>query len=348
MSTTLDIDAALNDVLDHEYDQASSTPVDAHPEPYITALPVSALFADPTYQRDLDPFRVDKMAADYRIALVGIIEVSKRRDGRFAVLDGQHRVATVKARAFGSQNEDPHVPVRVHDGLSVTEEASLYHQLNTTRRQLTGWDRWVARRGAGDQTVLDIEASIHRAGLITGTGVGANILRATGACEKVASLGGVPLLDEVLSVLRRSWPDDQSGLDGAIITGLGHVLNSYHRDELDLVRMVDALSGVLPRQLTARSAAVREIHKGTLDRLTAHVIVERYNTTKGARVQPFFERVKPLAKAVDLKAKRRKERNASIVAWARENGWPEARKVSAKLREAYAAAHGSTLVEEGQ
>lgn len=339
--TTLDLDAALNDVLDHEYDTAPETPpAETKPEPYITALPVSALFVDHSYQRDLDPFRVDKMAADYRVALVGIIEVSRRPDGRCAILDGQHRTATVKTHAFGSPNEDPHVPVRVHEGLSVVEEASLYHQLNTTRRQLTGWDRWVARRGAGDQAVLDIEASVHRAGLVTGYGAGSTVLRATRACEKVVTLGGIPLLDEVLDTIRKTWPDDQAALDAAIITGLGQVLNAYSRDELDLARVIETLSGIMPRQLTARAAAMREVHKGTLDRLTGHVIVERYNTAKGGRVTPFFERVKPLAKAVSMKHKREQERNAQIVAWAKENGWPEARKVSSKLRGAYAAAHG--------
>lgn len=346
--TNINLDAALADVLDHEYEPTAGAPVapTAPAEPYIAALPVSALFTDHTYQRPLDPFRVNKMADAFNLALVGIIEVSARPNGRYAVLDGQHRAALVRTVAFGSTNEDPHVACRVHTDLDVVAEAKLYHQLNTTRKQLNGWDRWVARRGAGDQAVLDIEASCARNGLIVGMQAGGNVLRSTKACEVIVEQGGIPLLDEVLSVTRMAWPDDQSGLDGTILQGLGHVLSAYRRDELDLTRLVETLSGVVPRQLVARAAAVREIHKGQLHRLAAHVIVERYNTVKGGRLVPFFDRVKPVSKTVTAKSKLQAEQRTQILAWANETAWDSRsnhRRASKAMCEAYAAAHGTEV-----
>lgn len=339
-TTDLDLDAALNDVLDHEYDSAPAA-APAETEPYIAALPVSALFADPTYQRDLDTFRVDKMADVYRVALVGIIEVSERADGRYAILDGQHRAAVVKSVAFGTPNPDPHIPCRIHTGLSVTQEAETYGQLNTTRRQLTGWDRWVARRGAQERAVLDIEQCAHRHGLVVGMQAGGNVLRATKACENVVAIGGVPLLDEVLSTVRQTWPDDQAGMDAAILLGLGLVLSSYDRDELDLARLVNTLAGVLPRQLTARASAAREIHKGALSRLAAHVIVEQYNSIKAGRVTPFLDRVKPQTKTITDKTRRKAEKRDAILFWAATSGdWVKPPKqLSRALVEAYDAAH---------
>lgn len=341
--TTIDVDAALNEVLDHEYDPPNTPlqPVVERPAPYIAAVPVSRLFADSTYQRDLDTHRVDKMAADFQIALVGIIEVSLRDGGVCAILDGQHRWGAVKANAFGSADEDPHVPCRIHTGLTVTEEADLYHRLNTTRRSLTGWDRWVARRGAGDPAALAIEACAARNDIVIGMHAGTNVLRATKACENVVALGGIALLDEVLGLIRKTWPDDQAGFDAAIVYGLGHVLDGYTRDELDIERLVATLSGIVPRQLTARAAAVRELHKGTMDRLAAHVIVDRYNATKGGRLQPFFERVRPVSKTKTAQAKSRDQKRQQVLAWAKETNWSGRQdRVTPKLVAAYEAAHG--------
>lgn len=301
--------------------------------PYVAALPVGRLFADSAYQRELDLLRVERMSAAFDIALVGIIEVSERDDGRFAILDGQHRWATVRDVSFNSSDENPHVVCRIHRDLTVTEEAALYHQLNTTRKQLTGWDRWLARRTAQEPLVLDIEACAQRVGLTIAMTEGQNVLRATKACENVVELGGIQLLENALTLIRTAYPDDQSGLDAAIIQGLAHVLHAYTREELDLERLVQSLATILPRQLTARADAVRELHKGTRDRLAAHVIVERYNTGKGGRVQPFFERVKPQTKAKLDAAGRR---NLAIREWAIRAGVIESgQRVTKRVREAY-------------
>lgn len=320
LDTGIDLDAALGDVLDHEYDHADTQSA-TEQEPYVTALPVDELFADHTYQRELDEHRVNKMAANYRLALVGIVEVSDRgphaTGPRYAILDGQHRWATVRNRAFGDART-PHLPCRVHTGLTVDQEAKLYHELNTTRKQLTGWDRWLARRGAGDPIVRDIEALLDRHGLKVALRGGGNIFRATRTAEKIVELNGLPLLDSVISVVRSAWPEDQNGMDGHILHGLAHVLSAYTRDELDLERLTAVLAGIMPRQLAARAAAVRELHKGTMDRLAAHVIVERYNASKGPRLEPFFTRVKPISKAKTAKAQYDADYRAAVLTWARE------------------------------
>ena len=336
---TFNLDAILNDVHDGILD-VDTTTTPTTPEPYIAAVPVNSLFADPLYQRTLDEVRVDKMAAAYQVALVGIIEVSARPDGRYAILDGQHRVAVAKSVAFGTPNQNPHVPCRIHTGLTGADEATLYHQLNTTRRQLTGWDRWVARRGAGDPDVLAIEASARRNNLIIGAHVGPNVLRSTQACERVVTLGGIALLDEVLSVIRAAWPADQAALENGIIQGVGFILTGYTRDELDTTRLVTQLGTILPRQLTARARAAAEVHKGTAPRLVGHVMIDLYNGPRAGRVEPFLVRVKPQSTTVTDKHRKEKEHRALVFAWAEETSWPGRRdRMSAKLAAAYSARH---------
>lgn len=314
-------------------------------EPYVTALPATALFADDAYQRDLDEARVGRMTRDYDPALVGIIEVSARRDPagdvtRYAILDGQHRWALV--RNVADDSSAPHLVCRVHTGLTIDEEATLYHRLNTTRKQLTGWDRWKARRSAGDPVALAIEKAATDAGYTISYRLIRGTITATKACENVYKIGGTPLLVEVLNTIRTAYRDDTDAVTAGIIHGLGHILSAYDRDELDHARLVEALAGIVPRQLNARAAAVREIHKGTTDKLTAHVIVDQYNQLRRAgQVTAFFDRVRPQTankgtqRAADL------EHAATVRAWARENGLiaPAATYVPKDVHTAYAAAH---------
>lgn len=330
--------AAQDHHLDAGVDAPAERPAsDGSPrrDPYVAALPVAALFADPLYQRELDERRVQKMATSYDPALVGILEVSRRTDDQYAILDGQHRWAAYRDHAFDT-SESPHVACRVHTGLTVAEEADLYHRLNTTRKQLTGWDRWLARRGAGDSQVTAIEATLAEHNLTVGPGAGGNVFRATRSAELVVDLGGTALLTTVVGIIRAAWPDDQAGLDGAIVHGLGHVLNLYSRDELDTARLTTVLAGHMPRQLTARASAARELHTGTMDRLSAHVIIDRYNASKGPRVEPFFTRIKPVSKTPTAKARAEAEYRTNALAWAKESGWSgRTDRLGPALRKAY-------------
>lgn len=331
---------------------ADSPPVDdvvptpeARKDPYVTALPVSDLFADPAYQRDLDENRVARMVKDYDPALVGIIEVSERPQAggtnRYAIVDGQHRWAAVRDKAFDTTDR-PHIVCRVHSGLTVDEEAKLYHRLNTTRKQLTGWDRWRARRSSGDTAVVDIEATVTEAGWTVSYLGKRGQIKSTSGLEKVHTLGGRQLLVEVLDVITSAWRDDPEGVTNNILQGLAHILANYTRDELDLGRLVEALSGIVPRQLNARAAAARELHKGTLDKLTAYVVIGEYNQLRrDGQVEAFFSRVKPLspnkgtARAADV------ERAAAIKRWALLEGLIHTEKayITVAIRQAYDAAH---------
>lgn len=66
---------------------------------YVTAVSVDEIFADHTYQRELDTTRARTMATGWDRRLTGILELSDRGEHthpRFAVLDGQHRWAAAQ------------------------------------------------------------------------------------------------------------------------------------------------------------------------------------------------------------------------------------------------------------
>lgn len=128
-------------------------------KPYVASLRADQIFADPAYQRPLDLPRVRKMAAAYDPTLLGVVDVSDRgpaHSPRYAVINGQHRRALVlRADPDGLAT---HLVCNVHRGLTVEQEAALFYDIDRTTRRLSTWDRWNARRAAGDPMIAEIAA----------------------------------------------------------------------------------------------------------------------------------------------------------------------------------------------
>jgi hypothetical protein len=124
------------------------------------------------------------------------------------------------------------------------------------------------------------------------------------------------MLDNVLVVLTSAYGRAFDAFDGALMQGVALVLGNYDLAELDLDRLVTQLADIPPRHLRARAASMREAQRGTLPRLCAAVIVERYNSARGAgRLEEFFTRVPSTSKA-GITYNRGKKQRAEIRRWA--------------------------------
>lgn len=87
------------------------------------------VITDRRAQRNLDPSRVRKMAAEFKEASFGVPAVSQRPDGTYAVIDGQHRFAALCALGRGNVGVD----CQVYSDLSIAEEALLFAELNDSK-----------------------------------------------------------------------------------------------------------------------------------------------------------------------------------------------------------------------
>jgi hypothetical protein len=248
---------------------------------YVTAVSVSEIFADSTYQRDLDEPRARAMANTWDRRLAGILELSDRGEDakpRFAVIDGQHRWAAAQ-----KLDPPPILVANVHSGLSTAEEAALFDKLNRARKQTNAWDHWRARRAAGDQQVFDIERIAQKNGLTIAISAGDGCIACIAALEKVVKLGGAELLDETLSLIVEIWGGRRDALDAPIVHGLALVLH-YLREPIDLTRLGDCLVEILPRQLKTQAVALRDLTTGALPILTAIAIMALYNRKPGRKI----------------------------------------------------------------
>lgn len=248
---------------------------------YVTAVTVDDIFADPTYQRELDAPRARKMAAAWDRRLAGIIEVSDRGEHacpRFAIVDGQHRWA-----AAGLLATPPVLVANVHSGLAVADEALLFDRLNRERHRPTTWDHWNARRAGGDQTVTVIETVVTTCGLAVRNAPTEGSLRCTHSLEKVVKLGGAELLGDTLALITDVWDQRLDALDAPIVHGIALVLH-HLAQPIDVERLADALLGVLPRQLKTQALALRDMTTGSQPVLVAIAVMALYNRKPGRKL----------------------------------------------------------------
>lgn len=252
---------------------------------YTAAIRVDDIFADPSYQRELDLNRAKSMSATWDPRLVGVIDVSDRGDHispnspRYAVINGQHRWKAAMMR-------DPAMSLvcNVHSGLSVADEAQLFWDIDRKTKALQVWDRWYARRAAGDTVVCAVDAIARDLGLVVThnprpSGV-LQPIQCFSALEYVYNNIDPEALRTVLEFISDVWPDDQAARAAIVVKGLGWLLWEY-ADDLDTGRLADALSEITPKQLVARAKEAQSAAGGALWRCVARTAVVTYN--RGSR-----------------------------------------------------------------
>lgn len=226
----------------------------------------SLTVVDHRYQRDLDAKRVAKMAENFLPELVGVPAVSKRPDGSYVRIDGQHRLAAAVAAGRG---ETP-VLVEVHENLTLQQEAELFLRLNGGRKAVGAIDKYKARLEAREPFALEIQGILKKNGCrIANTG-GRGVIKAVAAIEWAYHRGN---LDSVIYVLR-AWRDgEQDAFEGGFIRAVSAFLTAYPNADVDhLIRKLSATTTkTLLKKMNRESRELPATEGGV------YVLVEIYN-----------------------------------------------------------------------
>ena len=97
------------------------------------AISTTKLSSGQPYQRPIDENVVDRLIRNWDERLLDPLVVSFR-EGRFYVVDGQHRISAMR-KMNGSA--DIIVPCKVYSGLSYEQEAELYYKLDRAKTHLS-------------------------------------------------------------------------------------------------------------------------------------------------------------------------------------------------------------------
>lgn len=209
------------------------------------------LFVDEAYQRPLTSFW-QEVRDEFNPALVGTLIVSERKNGTKAIIDGQTRWEAMKEQTL------PACPCLVYSGLSKTQEAELFADLQTKRRGMRTYHRFRAQLVAKRPEQVKIAKAVTAAGFELGIHETPNTLQSIAALERAFRIdGNGEHLTDVLEVIRQAWgTESKDAVSAQIIAGLSTFIRGQER--LDYERLVKRLKDVTPKLIQNRAAQIRE------------------------------------------------------------------------------------------
>lgn len=250
-------------------------------EPIFVRIHISLLHVDPIVQRALDPHRAAVMAEKFNPSAVGALIVNQRDDGKYFIIDGQHRhAAAVIAKYDGKLN------CIVHPGLPIAEEAALFLALNDSKL-VQAIDKFRMRVLANEPDAVAINEIIEKYGWRTATSIANGSFAAVAAIEKVYNGAGVlsagkypVLVKYVMWTINNAWGRDAAGAHAAIVGGIGQLFARYGQ-RVDGKKLAAEMAQLRPVDLVAKAKQLKDAQGGTIPPAMAAVLVGIHN--KGRR-----------------------------------------------------------------
>lgn len=181
------------------------------------------------YQRDFNARQAQEIADNFDVNKCGVLTVSPQADGRYHVVDGQHRLHALVLLGYETW------PAEILLEGNEAEEAAVFVGRNRDSRRLSTLAAWRARRVAGDPVVIGVEAVLADLGLsvaryITTRGQrNSREVMAVGTLEKIYVSYGDRVLEDTLRLAHASWPDDPDKFQGRLLGSLAGWVR-YYRD----------------------------------------------------------------------------------------------------------------------
>lgn len=219
----------------------------------VRRLLVEELRVDSDYQRPQNKPQITRITQGFDPRQFGILEVSKRPGGWYAVFDGQHRLAA--ARQLGLKD----VLCLVHENLTPRDESYLFARLQLDRKTLRPFDRFRAQLFARDPQALEIDQIARDYGFrIVSGNTGPYSISAVTSLEAIYRRGGGPLLRDVLGMIVELWEGDSGATTGQFLVGVstfwvafGPKISETHKDRLRRVSPITFLRRSLEYQPTS-------------------------------------------------------------------------------------------------
>lgn len=258
------------------------TSLEGLPKQDIRIIELDKMFID-DYQRLLHSDEVEKIVKDFKPEKLGVLVVSERSDGRFAVIDGQHRMISLRRLGYKYA-----ICVVVH-GLSVQDEAyNFTHQRDNTKN-LTARDRFKSSVIAGEEESTKINYILTKNGYSTEAGGQGARIEAVAALSKVAQLYSYEVLDQVLAFTNTTWPGDRKAVQREILVAFAEFVSRFNISNSEMqARFGEQSPDGLIRQIrqainSATGASGKSIY-GKQERFTAcGILVNCYNKGFGSK-----------------------------------------------------------------
>lgn len=184
-------------------------------------------------QRKVNLNKVAVMVANFNPEMLGIITVNFR-DGAYQIIDGQHRVLTLRELGWGDQK----MLARTYTGMTEQQEADMFLELNTVL-PITGFERFRVGVTAERHAESAVSVVCEALGLHVSLSKNPGAIRAPSTLLAVYARGGQELLRRTLTIIRDAYGD--AGLEAAVISGIAGLLHRYG-DQIDDDKLIRKLT----------------------------------------------------------------------------------------------------------
>lgn len=195
------------------------------------------------YQREFNPSN-PAVSKPWNARKVSALVVSKRADGKYYVIDGQHRRAGAAAVSPNTL-----LPCLVYEGMTLEEEAQLFRDLAKEKKALGSLDDYNAALVAQDVSSLDIAETLKNAGLKVSRHECKNGIQAVGALKSAQINGNLSAVIQVVKAWREA-SEDSYAFEGQNIRAVSGFLKDY--PEASVPKLVDQLKKVPPSRMISR------------------------------------------------------------------------------------------------
>lgn len=238
------------------------------------------LISGQPYQRPVKDHVVNKLIREWDSSLMEPLTVSYR-DGRFYLVDGQHRVSALRRMNGGM---DVVVACKLYHGLTYEQEAELCYKLDQAKKSLSRAESTIALVEAGTDTeVNEILRLLVENGFTWALGKWSGqdyeIVASRTLINAYRFLGGAAF-GRMLMLMREAWHGEPYSLKADFISGMALFLKTYGA-ELDDRAAIKRLSAINPVEVIRRGKMDFSTNRAALR--YARVILDRYNSQRGGR-----------------------------------------------------------------
>ncbi len=229
--------------------------MDKNSQGYEAEIPVSKIFLDGTYGREIRTPWQSRIARNFTWIQCGRPVLSKRKGERYACIDGNHRIEAIREK-FGNKQT---VKCIVHEGMSVEDEAWLFSTLNVDSRKISPGEVFRAGLAANDPQTLRIRAILTERKIALGdvdhprsshvTG------RVTNAVVAVQSLYKAGNLEDVLDILIAAWDGEPDMLGRTHLVSVSRFLRDW--PDASQKRLIQVIQRSTPGKFHADVSTIR-------------------------------------------------------------------------------------------
>ena len=263
---------------------------DPGPLPELKWLPKDVFIVDQKYQRNTDSTRsravIEKIVESFRWARFQPPSVMPGPEGKYIVIDGQHRIAAALRRSDVTK-----IPVYVIEKMSIEDQAMNFVAINRDRAQLHPLAVYKALLMMADPMALQIKAACEEAGITIAKQPAINGLTSPRETAAVGSIKlginkyGAPAVIAALKIISEVFPQTPGMMRSVTLKALMAFFKGRIADiDRDALKVILLERNPHDREYDA-SEHVR-IHGGNRHDSVLQAIEADYSRTKGGLPAP--------------------------------------------------------------